>query len=171
VTSTSPGTPSGNVQIKASDTEQCTAPAPQGSCQITFVGTGPRDVTATYSGDDTFGTSSTTVTHSVNVPAPPPNTPPVASDDAYSATPGESFHVPSDSRFSLLANDADLDGDPLTVTAGPVVTSQGVSIVLGSDGSFDYTAPAAPTAPDTFSYTLSDGRGGTATGHVTISFP
>jgi PKD repeat protein len=77
VTSTSPGTPSGNVQIRASDTEQCTAPAPQGSCQITFTGTGERAVTATYSGDDFFASStSVTVTQQVNEPA---NNPPTAS--------------------------------------------------------------------------------------------
>jgi hypothetical protein len=79
VTSGSPGTPTGNVQVKASDTEQCTVPVAQGSCQITFVGTGERAVTATYTGDDAFAGSSGTATHHVNEPTPPPNNPPSAS--------------------------------------------------------------------------------------------
>jgi len=170
VTSASAGTPTGNVQVKASDAEQCTVPVAQGSCQITFVGTGDRNVTATYTGDDVFAGSSGTATHHVNEPLPPPNTPPVASDDHYSTSPGTSFHVPSETGFGLLANDADLDNDPLTVTTGAVMTSQGVTVNIAPDGSFDYTAPAAPTAADTFSYSISDGRGGTATATVTISF-
>jgi hypothetical protein len=78
VTSSTPGAPSGTVEVKASDSEKCTAPAPTGSCQITFVGTGDRTVTATYSGDDVFATSSGSATHHVNEPVPPPNNPPTA---------------------------------------------------------------------------------------------
>jgi Bacterial Ig domain/Bacterial Ig-like domain (group 1) len=170
VTPSSPGTPTGNVQVKASDSEQCTAPVSQGSCSIIFTGTGDRAVTATYSGDDVFAGSSGTATHHVNEPLPPPNTPPVASDDHYSTSPGASFHVPGDAGFGLLANDADLDNDPLSVTTETVVTSQGVTVNIAPDGSFDYTAPAAPTDADTFSYSITDGRGGTSTATVTISF-
>jgi PKD repeat protein len=79
VTSSSPGTPTGTIEVKASDSEKCTVAAPSGSCQIIFTGTGDRTVTATYSGDAAFATSSANLTHHVNEPTPPPNNPPVAS--------------------------------------------------------------------------------------------
>lgn len=79
VTSGSAGTPSGNVEVKASDSEKCSAPVSAGSCQLTLVGTGDRTLTATYSGDDVFAGSSGTATHHVNEPVPPANNPPTAS--------------------------------------------------------------------------------------------
>jgi len=67
-----------------------------------------------------------------------PNRPPVAVDDVYTARLGETLTVPGP---GVLANDTDLDGDPLTalLVADP---SRG-TLSLNPDGSFDYT----PTVP------------------------
>ena len=158
VTSTSPGTPSGTVQIKATDSqampsEQCTAQAPQGSCQITFTGTGDRQVTATYSGDDSFASSSVTVTQHVNEPAPPPNNPPIANPDTYSATSGQPLTV--DAASGVLANDTDPDQNPLTahLVSGP---SAGI-VDLHEDGSFTYFPGGLTGTQDSFTYSASDG--------------
>jgi hypothetical protein len=58
--------PTGNVTIAASTGESCTGSAPSGSCAITFATATNRTLTATYSGDNTFE-SSTSASGSLRV--------------------------------------------------------------------------------------------------------
>ncbi|MBI1915181.1 MAG: cadherin-like domain-containing protein [Planctomycetes bacterium] len=75
---------------------------------------------------------------------------------------------------NVLTNDFDpdnTDGIPgneetLTVTGFISTSAHGGSVSVAADGTFTYTPPANFSGTDTFSYTLSDGRGGTATGTV-----
>ena len=67
----------------------------------------------------------------------------------------------------VLANDTDADGDTLTVTID-TPPAHGVA-VLNPNGSFTYTPDADYFGPDSFTYTVSDGNGGTAIGTVTIT--
>ncbi|MGI0040318.1 MAG: Ig-like domain-containing protein, partial [Nitrososphaera sp.] len=65
----------------------------------------------------------------------------------------------------VLANDSDIDGNPLTVTSvmAPV---HGSAAISGNTASY---APAAGySGQDSFAYTISDGRGGTATATVVV---
>jgi uncharacterized repeat protein (TIGR01451 family) len=76
----------------------------------------------------------------------------------------------------LTANDSDPDGDPLTVIAVSSPTSLGGTVVLNvNTQQITYTPPAnfGPHAVDTFTYTISDGHGGTATATVffTLNHP
>ncbi|HET7325690.1 MAG TPA: Ig-like domain-containing protein [Nocardioidaceae bacterium] len=93
------------------------------------------------------------------------NTAPTAANDDVAVMAGGSVTV------QVLANDADPDADPLTVTG--VGTPASGSVVV--DGTRISYTPAEPAAgEDSFSYTVSDGRGGTATAtvHLTMfSFP
>jgi VCBS repeat-containing protein len=116
---------------------------------------------ANYSGPDSFvyhatdGTSEsadTTVVLSVtNV-----NDAPTATADG-----GGSYSVSEDGALSVpapggvLANDGDVDGDPLTaiLVSGP---SHG-TLTLNPDGSFVYTPTANYNGPDSFVYRASDG--------------
>ena len=76
---------------------------------------------------------------------------------------------------TVLANDSDIDGDPLTITA----VTQGVrplGTVTFTDSAVTYTPNAAAlalnageTGHDSFTYTVSDGKGGTATGTVNVT--
>ncbi|HEV7490911.1 MAG TPA: Ig-like domain-containing protein, partial [Rhodanobacteraceae bacterium] len=72
--------------------------------------------------------------------------------------------------INVLANDSDADGDPLTITA---VSSpaHGTASVAGAN--VDYTPAMNYLGEDSFTYTISDGRGGTATAtvHVTVGSP
>ena len=80
-------------------------------------------------------------------------------------------------NISLLENDSDPDGDPLSIIAvngtaiavgTPVNLPSGASVVLKGDGTLDYLPGANASGSDSFSYTVSDGKGGTSTGKVTI---
>ncbi|MCA1683796.1 MAG: tandem-95 repeat protein, partial [Actinobacteria bacterium] len=95
---------------------------------------------------------------------PPPNTPPVAADDAYTAISGTPLVV---NAPGVLANDSDPDADALT--AGSASDPAGGSVILNADGSFTYTPDAGFTGTDTFTYAVSDGKGGTAMATVTIT--
>ena len=65
----------------------------------------------------------------------------------------------------FLANDSDPDDDALSVTAVSATSTNGGGVVL-SGGEVLYTPLPGFVGNDLFTYTLSDGRGGTATGNV-----
>src|SRR5213079_849603 len=89
----------------------------------------------------------------------PVNDPPVALDDSAS--------TPEDVAVTIapLANDSDLDGDPLTIT-GATTTNGTVVIVGGTNLLFTPTANYNGTT--TIPYSISDGNGGTASATVTV---
>ena len=68
----------------------------------------------------------------------------------------------------VLANDQDADGDTLSVSAYDAASTKGGSLVLNADNTLTYTPPSGYMGDDTFSYTVSDGRGGTGTATVSI---
>ncbi|MBT3428296.1 MAG: Ig-like domain-containing protein, partial [Gammaproteobacteria bacterium] len=92
------------------------------------------------------------------------NDAPVAVDDTINATENRVFTSSTD----LDANDTDVDGNSLTVTAGTFSTSQSGSLVLASDGSYTYTPATDFTGTDTVNYTVTDGAL-TDTGTLTIT--
>ena len=77
--------------------------------------------------------------------------------------------------LEVLPGDSDSDGDPLDVIAvGP--TSNGGTVILNANDTVDFTPGPSFQAlqvgterESSFSYTLSDGQGGTDTGLVTIT--
>jgi hypothetical protein len=91
------------------------------------------------------------------------NDAPVAVSDNYS-TPGDTpltITAPG-----LLKNDSDVDGDALVV--GSLTQAASGILSLNADGSFTYTPNLNFYGTDSFSYTASDGHGGTASTTVTI---
>ena len=103
----------------------------------------------------------------VTPPPPPPpvdvNDDPVAGDDVADVEVGSVVDI------SVLGNDFDPNGDPLTIT-GVSVAGRGSAEIV--NGAIRYTAPDGGTS-DVLTYTLSDGQGGTDTGtvQVTLSDP
>jgi uncharacterized repeat protein (TIGR01451 family) len=90
------------------------------------------------------------------------NTRPVAVADTVTILPGT-----TSKPFNVLTNDSDADGDPLTVSSF-TQPSAGALTSLGG-GTFTYAPdPAVRKGSDEFSYTISDGNGGTAAAKVTI---
>ena len=94
----------------------------------------------------------------------PVNNPPVASED--SVTTQQDTAV---TTGNVLANDSDPDGDVLSVSGVDSISVQGGSIVDNGDGTFTYTPAAGYVGTDSFTYMVSDGRGGQAQGKVAIT--
>ncbi|KRA39091.1 hypothetical protein ASD81_11110 [Nocardioides sp. Root614] len=98
-----------------------------------------------------------------------PNTAPVADDDT--ATIGENA---GPTVVPVLVGDTDADGDTLVVSATDttgttgVVTNNGTDVSYNPNGAFEFLG-AGQTATDSFTYTVSDGNGGTDDATVTIT--
>lgn len=92
------------------------------------------------------------------------NTPPVAGDDALTAS--EDTPVTFTAAM-LTTNDSDVDGNALTITSVSGATHGAVSLDVNGDVVFTPVANFSGTAE--FDYTISDGQGGTDTGHATIN--
>lgn len=89
------------------------------------------------------------------------NTLPVAEND--SATVQENS---TNNQLDVLANDSDPDGDNLTI----ISVTQPAFGVSSQDGSYAYYTPnTAYNGPDSFTYTISDEHGGTASANVFIT--
>ncbi|NNF51076.1 MAG: tandem-95 repeat protein, partial [Gammaproteobacteria bacterium] len=129
---------------------------------------------AGFAGVDTFtytisdgdgGSDTATVTVTVN------NAAPVANDDAASTNTNTAVNI------DVLANDADANGDPLTITASDSLTANGGTTVINdggtpadpADDTIDYAPAAGFAGSVTFTYTISDGNGGSDTATVTVT--
>lgn len=101
----------------------------------------------------------------VTLQPPAANEAPIAVDDSFTVGCGASV------KLDVLANDRDPNGDALRITS---ITSpqQGSRISIAADGKSLNLAPAILCFDrDAFTYTISDGRGGTATAKVTLIDP
>ncbi|HEY6894114.1 MAG TPA: Ig-like domain-containing protein, partial [Rhodanobacteraceae bacterium] len=102
----------------------------------------------------------------------PPNTPPTVVDDAVQVAPGQQadtligdLHVPA----SVLDNDTDADGEPLTAKASDLVSGSG-TLVFHPDGTFVYdNDPANPATSDSVLYQACDARGACKAGLISIT--
>jgi hypothetical protein len=120
---------------------------------------------ANYSGPDTFtytirDPGNLTSVGTVNVTVTPVNDPPVA------ATDGAATNEDTPVTVAVLANDTDIDGGALSVTA---VTQGGNGAVTSNGTTVTYTPAANFNGGDSFTYTVSDGNGGTAMASVIVS--
>jgi hypothetical protein len=96
----------------------------------------------------------------IEVP-PPVNSPPTAAVDAAVTMEDAA------STIDVLANDTDLDGDPLTINH--VSDPGNGSAVINVDNTILYTPDAGFSGDDSFTYTIHDGNGGEATATVNIT--
>lgn len=85
----------------------------------------------------------------------------IAGQDALTVNPGAQGTV------NVLANDVGPSGATLTVTA--VTQGSKGTVVNNGNGTVTYTASANLSGLDTFTYTVSDGIGDTATGTVVVT--
>ena len=138
-------------------------PGEQGTRTVTLtspaaIADGHYDTTVTGAkADDATSSASQVTTYVVSAPA---NQTPVAVDDSANTSEDTAVVIP------VLGNDSDPDGDPLSITA--VVESGNGTCVDNGDGSLTYTPNSGFVGTDLFTYTVSDGKGGSATAAVTV---
>jgi VCBS repeat-containing protein len=123
--------------------------------------------TLNFNGSDSFTYTITdghggTATATVSVTVNPVNDPPVAQNDIASTNEDTAVDV------LVLANDTDVDGDALTITAVGL-PSHGSAVINPGAASVKYTPAANYNGTDAFTYTISDGHGGTASATVTVA--
>ncbi len=111
-----------------------------------------------YTIDDGRGEAATAT---VTVRVEPGNAPPSA------ATLALSTGVDTPIAFDPREGAADPDGDPLRLE-GIGMPAAG-RVAVNGDGSLTYTPDPGFSGEDSFTYTLGDGRGGSATGMVTVT--
>jgi Bacterial Ig domain/FG-GAP-like repeat/PKD domain/RTX calcium-binding nonapeptide repeat (4 copies)/Beta-propeller repeat len=121
---------------------------------------------ANYYGGDSFTYTISdghggTATASVTITVTPVNDAPAAGDDSTATAEDTAVTI------DVLANDSDTDADTLSViTAGDPPHGM---VTVNAGGTFTYTPDANYYGGDSFTYTISDGHGGTATASVAIS--
>lgn len=93
------------------------------------------------------------------------NDPPVAFNDAYAVSGATSITISS--AEGVLANDIDLDGEPLTATIVQGATRG--TVVLSANGAFVYTPRATFNGTDSFTYRATDGSGNSQLATVTLT--
>ena len=121
---------------------------------------------ANYNGPDSFGYTirdsvGFTDSATVSVTVDPANDPPTAVDDSVS------INEDTPTAINVLGNDSDVDGDALTPIA--IGGEQLGTVAINGDGTLQYTPPQDYYGDDSFSYTVSDGHGGTASATVSVT--
>jgi hypothetical protein len=137
-----------HIQIAGSGTNRSVTVTPERGA------TGATEITITVSDGEATAQSRFLVTVT--------NTPPVANPDSVS-TDGTFVEIPP---AQLTGNDTDADGDVLRIVAVSL-SARGRSVEL-SNNLIVYRAEAG-IAEDSFTYTLEDSSGATATGRVTVT--
>jgi len=118
-------------------------------------------VNIAFNATDDGGATSPTATTSITVN--PQNDAPDANNDVIAASEDV---ITTISSATLLANDSDIDGNPLTITSVQAATNGTVSL---NAGNVIFTPNTNYFGPASFTYTISDGQGGVDTATVSLN--
>ena len=157
------GTPTGTVQFKI-DSTNAPSPVALNSGTAGYTATklthGLHTVVAEYAGDGNFSANAAFLSPDQLV-----NTSPVAVSDTLQRDPANGVSV---AIATLLTNDWDADGDPITWFSVSATSANGGTVV-NDGGWIVYTPPTGFTNADTFNYKVRDSYGAPTTGTVTVN--
>ncbi len=163
-------TAAGNLQVSATSSNPTLIPAGN----IVLGGSGASRTIGVQSAPNKNGSATITVTvrdagglstsSSFSVTVAAVNDAPIANPDYLSC---KGTLTSTISISSLLGNDTDVDGDTLTLYSFSSASNAGGKITR--NGNYLYYTPAPNCSSDYFSYTISDGNGGYATGKASIT--
>ncbi len=108
-----------------------------------------------YRAQDVHSAYSNVATVQIVISGAPTDNPPVAADDAIQVAPNGIATTLVSGAASVLANDTDPDGDPLSATLMGVGPTQG-TLTLNIDGTFSYRNTNSNATSDSFSYLACD---------------
>ncbi len=122
--------------------------------------------TFTYTVTDRSGTNGITGQATATVTVTGQNDNPIAVSDTVSANEDSQINV-----FSVLTNDSSgpETGETLTITSVGAGNRGGVVTIVENGTKVNYTPAANVFGEETFTYTISDGNGGSATGTVIVT--
>jgi len=92
------------------------------------------------------------------------NRPPIAVNDVFNT----STNIPLVTG-NVLLNDSDADNDTLSISTFSAVSNRGGTVTNNLDGTFYYAPPTGYAGTDSFSYSITDGKGGSDQAVVSIS--
>ncbi len=118
-----------------------------------------------YTVQDGTGAEALSSTASISVNVAAVNDPPAGADDTATTLAGQALVL---SAATLLANDIDLDGDIISITGVEAATNGTVSFDPAAQ-EVTFTPDAGYTGPASFTYTISDGNGGTSQAAVSVA--
>ena len=118
-------------------------------------------VTANVVATATDGTTTASASTSGNVSVSVVDTAPTA--------PGGTTATPVNTTLSGQLAGTDADGDKLTFSIGQNGGPAHGTLTVNPDGSYKYVPTSGYNGTDSFTYSVSDGRGGTTTGTVTLT--
>ena len=128
-----------------------------------FSGTPPQDFNGSFNIEVTASDGSLTASDTFTLNITPVNDAPVAVDDDAGVTAsGQDIII---SASTLLANDTDIDGDPLSLVS--VQDANGGSVEIDGNGNVRFTAATGYIGAASFTYTITDGMA-TSTAAVSL---
>ena len=170
-------TPTGTVAITGTDSNcNITLASGTGSCNVSFSSTGTKTITATYSGDLTYGSSTTSKSHDV-VPAATLSTTTITADSPDPSVPGQvvDVEVTVSGTPTIPTGTVDITGADHNCTITLSGGTGGCGVIFDSSGSKTIKATYSgnsnyAVSSDTASHTVSTGGAATAT-TITSSIP
>ena len=139
---------------------------PNGTVTLNGDGTLQYTPDPNFNGTETFtytivDSEGATDTATVTVTVDPENDDPVAVNDSRSVDEDSSLDI------DVLGNDSDLDGD--TISVDSFTQPDNGTVTQNPDGTLKYTPDPDFNGSDSFTYTITDGNGGTDTATVNLT--